>query len=84
MNAILRNGDVLEIGDEVETNFHPTCKGQLFIICEMNKYQYCESGVLVVAHLKGYPERKITGLRVTSAEGDMPIGIDANWFKKIK
>lgn len=82
MNAKLRDGTELEIGDEVETKF-PGCKGHTFIVCEINPYDCCESGTLVVVHLKGDPERKILGLKKHGHE-HWPDGIDACWFSKIK
>lgn len=83
MQAILRDGSVLEIGDEVTTNYHKKCIGLTFIVCEINPYPYCESGTLVVAHLKDDPERRIEGLKVEGRDFGPP-GIDANWFCKVK
>lgn len=78
----LRDKTILTMGDEVQTSFHKSCLGKTFIICEMNDFPGgCESGIMLVVHLKGDPERKITGLK---KEGyDWVEGIDANWFKKL-
>lgn len=81
MKAILRDGTELDIGDEVTTNFRG-CKGHEFVICEINPYDTCESGFMVVAHLKGSPERKIKS--PFAGKDGRPEGMDANWFKKIK
>lgn len=80
--AKLRDGTMLEIGDEVETNLHHTCLGVIFVICEIHPYSHCESGAHVVVHVKGYPEKRIEGKKIPDFESDPP-GIDANWFKKI-
>ena len=78
----LRDGTILNMGDEVETDAYPQCKGQTFVICEMNPWPGgCESGVMVVAHLKGDESRKLKGFKKEGADLG-PEGLDANWFKK--
>jgi hypothetical protein len=72
--AILRDGSKLVIGDEVTTNWHRDCEGQVFVVCEINHKEACESKAMVLAHLKGHPDRILKGIG---------HGLDANWFKKI-
>jgi len=83
MPAKLREGTELNIGDEVETNYHHTCEGRIFVVCEINPWPQCESGAMVVVHLQGHPDRKILGFKKEGLDLG-PDGIDANWFKKIK
>lgn len=81
--AILRDGTILAIGDEVETDYHPSCLGRIFVVYEINPWELCESGSMVVVHLQGHPERKILGFKKEGLHLLGPDGIDANWFKKI-
>lgn len=83
MPAILRDGTVLEIGDEVTTNYHKTCIGQIFIVEAITPYRWCESKTMVLVHLKGDPARKIVGLQKEGIDNHPP-GLDANWFKLLK
>lgn len=77
MTATLRDGETtIDIGDEVETDFHKNCLGRIFVVEEVNPYANCESGFMIVVHLKGHPDRKM--------KGSLGIGIDANWFKIVK
>ena len=78
--AKLRDGSELIIGDEVTTHF-AGCKGYVFVVCEINPYEFCESKSMVVAHLKGYPERVIKSK--FAGDNGRPNGLDANWFKKV-
>jgi len=84
LKATLRDGTTLEIGDEVETNFHKSCMGKIFIVCEIHPYDTCESKSMVVVHLKGEPGRRLEGFKKEGHVSDRPLGIDTNWFKKIK
>lgn len=80
----LRDGTTLTMGDEVSTDFHPTCSGLIFVICEMNPFPgQCESGFMIVVHLKGEPDRKILGFKKEGMDLG-PDGIDGNWFRKIE
>lgn len=80
--AILRDGSTLEIDDEVTTEWHHTCIGTVFVVESITAHPgYCESGFLVVVHMKDDPTRKILGLKKEGKE--FPDGIDANHFKKI-
>jgi len=80
-SAILRDGSRLNLGDEVITNYHESCIGKTFIVCNIIPHAHCESGTLVTVHLKGDEQRKMLGFK---KEGmDFSDGIDANWFKKI-
>jgi len=81
--AILRDGSVLEIGDEVVTKF-PGCDGYTFVVCEINHYEHCESKARVVVHLKDDPSRKILGFKKENYHLNGPDGIDANWFVKVQ
>lgn len=82
MTAIKRDGTELNIGDEVEVvGYHKSCNGNTFIVCEITAYQFCESGFMVVVHLKGEPDRKLLGFK---KEGHVfQDGLDANYFRKI-
>ena len=84
MEAIQRDGTKLFIGDEVvvKPGFHKNCEGRTFVVCEINPYPHCESGTMVVVHLKGSPERKIVGFKKEWHDLG-PDGLDANWFFKI-
>jgi hypothetical protein len=82
--VLLRSGEILRMGDEVTTSWHDNCDGNVFIVCEITPYEYCDSGYMVVAHLKGDPERKIRGFQKEGFVKPGPDGLDANWFKKIK
>lgn len=81
--ATLRNGITLKIGDEVTTNIYPKCVGQVFVIEEMNEYAACDSGVIILAHLKDDPERKLRGFQKEGYVQLKPEGLDANWFEKV-
>lgn len=81
MQATKRDGTILKIGDEVTTKWRG-CEGFVFIISEINPYDSCESGSMVVAHLKGEPERVIKS-KFAGKDG-RPPGLDANWFEKVK
>ena len=83
MVATLRDGSILEIGDEVETSFKG-CAGYLFIVCEINPYDLCESKAMVVVHLKGDPSRKILGFKKEGYIFNGPDGLDANLFRKVQ
>lgn len=76
-------GDTLRPGDEVTTLYHHQCVGQVFVIEEMNAYPCCASGVIVLVHLKGEPDRKLTGFKKEGYVQLKPEGIDANWFRKV-
>lgn len=80
----LRNGEILTLGDEVTTAFHKTCEGKIFVVCEMNPYGHCESGMLIVAHLKDHPERRMEGFARDGYQFQEPAGIDANHFKRVE
>jgi len=80
--AVTREGEELRMGDEVTTNYHKDCAGKIFIVCDIVKYDNCESGFMVVVHLKDFPERKILGLK---KEGHtFQDGLDCNHFNKVK
>lgn len=81
--ATLRDGTTLKINDEVECTAYPQCAGQTFIICEITPWPHCESGFMVVAFLKGDPERKIKGFQKEGIDLG-PAGIDSNHFVKVK
>lgn len=81
--VMTRDGEVLKMGDEVTTDWHEKCVGQTFVICEMNAWSTCESGVLVVAHLKGDPSRRIEGFKKEGIDLG-PSGIDANHYRPAK
>lgn len=74
--ATLRNGDVIDLNEEVTCHFNSKMEGHRFIIFEMTYVENAESKVACKAHLKGFPERVIKTIT--------PEGLDANWFKKIK
>lgn len=81
LTATLRDGTTkITVGDEVETNFHEKCAGVIFIISSIEQYQWCESGFILQAHVKGNPDRV---LKTMEAAG-IPVGLDANWFVLIK
>ena len=83
MIAKTRDGNELSIGDEVEViGYHHTCEGKTFVICEITPYDNCESGAMVLVHLKGEPDRKIVGFQKEGYEFNHPPGLDANYFKK--
>lgn len=67
----------VEIGDEVVTNFF-NCSGFDFVVARIHRSNHCQSGFLVVAHLKGDPSREIRGTVID----DVNYGIDSFWFKK--
>lgn len=73
--ATLRDGSTLTIGSEVETRFHEKCDGVIFVVCKITPYAHCQSGFLVLVHVKDYPERLL--------KSSMSNGIDTNWFTKI-
>ncbi len=75
MKAYLRNADFIEEGDEVLTDFHHTCAGVTFVVEKITPYDVCESGFLVLVHVKDNIERKMAG--------HTGMGLDTNWFKKI-
>ena len=76
MTATTRNGEIISIGDEVETNWSPKCLGVVFVVFEINPFEDCESGHMVNVHVKGLPDRILK-----SSSGS---GLDTNWFKAIK
>jgi hypothetical protein len=78
--AVLRDGTILSVGDEVVTNYHPTCIGKVFIVEEIIPYDYCESKTRVLVHLKDHPERKLYGYD-KDKDSENGYGIDANWYK---
>lgn len=81
--AILRDGSTLEVDDEVTTDFYPQSIDIIFVIESITSHAgYCESGFLVVVHMKDDPARKILGLKKEGRE--FPDGIDANHFKKVQ
>ena len=80
MEAKLRDGTILRIGDDVTSNYRG-CVGHEFTICQINPYESCESGFMVVAHLKGSPDRPIKS--PFAGKDGRPEGIDTNWFKPI-
>lgn len=85
MQAVQRDGTILSICDEVEVKpgFNAKCDGLTFVVCEINPFPgQCESGTMVVVHLKGSPDRKILGFKKKGHDLG-PDGLDANWFKLI-
>lgn len=75
-NAIDRDGNVIRIGDHVSTDFHPSCVDRVFVVFEINRHDNCESGFMILAHLKDSREREIRGVNGQ--------GLDTNWFKVVK
>ena len=81
MKAKLRDGSFIEIGDEVQTDFHKSCIGLTFVVEQISSHETCESGYLVVVALKEDRSKKILGFK---KEGMIfKDGIDANHFRKI-
>lgn len=80
--ATLRDGSFIAIGDEVSTNYHSSCVGQVFIVAEINDCEVCESKSMIVVHLKDFPDRRIEGFKKEGWVKPFPDGLDANWFKK--
>lgn len=80
--AVLRDGTELHVGEEVTTDIYSKCVGQVFVVEEINPYEYCESGTMIIVHLKSDPERKMLGFKKEGWVKPGPDGIDANWFKK--
>jgi hypothetical protein len=78
----LEDGTILKMGDEVETDLYPQCAGHTFIICQMTPWEHCASKVMVLAHLKGNPERKLVGFKKEGRDLG-PEGIDAGHFKLV-
>lgn len=75
-SAIDRHGNVVRLADEVETNYHPNCIGRVFVVSEIIPWDNCESGFMILAHLKDSRERVIRGVNGQ--------GLDTNWFKVVK
>jgi len=73
--AKTRDGIVISLGDEVETNWSPKCDGVIFVVCEITPYDICESKFMLNVHVKGSPDRKL--------KASSPLGFDTNHFKKI-
>ena len=65
-------------GDEVECSFKG-CKNDTFIVARVHKCSSCGSQALVVAHLKGDPEREIKGMIID----EINYGLDSGWFRKV-
>lgn len=64
---------VISLGDTVLTDYHPACVGCVFVVTRITPYGYCESGHMVLVHLKDEPERTL--------QGKLGLGLDTNWFK---
>lgn len=67
-------------GEEVTTEFHENCIGQTFVVARVHSANNCGSKFLVVAHLKGFPDREIKGVIID----EVNFGIDSAWFKKVQ
>lgn len=80
--ALTRHGVVITIGDEVGTDWHHTCIGKVFIVETITPFELCESGFMIVAHLKTDPTRKLLGMKFEGVTKKIPDGLDSNWFKK--
>ena len=77
MIAKKRNGETIEVGDEVTTNWTSHCEGKVFVVEKITShFNLCESGHLVLVHLKEDVERKLKGFTGN--------GIDTNHFTKVK
>ena len=75
MTAKTRDGQEINIGSEVTTEWHKTCIGNVFVVFQIIEYACCESGFLVNVHLKGDPTRIMK-----TSDG---LGLDTNWFKLV-
>lgn len=73
--AIQRDGTELRVGDLVETDYHSKCAGVIFEVEKLTPWETCESGMMVLVHVQGSPDRKL--------KTSWPEGLDANWFKKL-
>ena len=81
LNAKIRDGSIIGIGDEVVTDFYKACIGLIFVVEQITTHDTCESGTLVVAALKDDRSKKLLGLK---KEGlTFKDGIDANHFRKV-
>lgn len=65
-------------GDEVSCSFRG-CAKDAFEVVRVHASNNCQSGYLVVAHLKGDPARDIRGTIIDGVN----YGIDSGWFSKI-
>ena len=77
-----RNGEVFNVGDTVRCLLYKKLLHEEFVVESITEnLGGCESGFMVVAHLKSDPSKRIVGFK---KEGrDFMDGIDANWFEKI-
>lgn len=64
--------------DEVVCSFQG-CSGSKFTVARVHTCNNCMSGFLVVAYLKGAPDREIKGTIIDGVN----YGIDAGWFTVI-
>jgi hypothetical protein len=53
------------------------CKGHFFIVKRIHTSNTCASGFLIVAHLKGSPDREIKDGTIIDG---VNYGIDSGWF----
>jgi len=82
MNQVkLRDGSILVIGDEVQTDFYKSCIDFTFVVEQITPHDTCESGCLVVAALKEDRSKKLLGFKKDGLT--FKDGIDANHFRKI-
>ncbi len=82
VQAIKRDGDVLQVGDNVRCLLYKKLLQEEFVVESITEnLGGCESGFMVVAHLKSDPSKRIVGMK--KEEHNFVDGIDANWFEKI-
>lgn len=62
-------------GDPVSCSYQG-CVGNKFTVAKVHTSNNCMSGFLVVAHLKGAPDREIKGTIIDNVN----YGIDATYF----
>lgn len=89
--AIKSDGSVIRVGDEVEAKmitgngkemwYSKHCEGVIFVVEEITRYSQCSCGYMVLAHLKGSPDRKLMGVKFEGMQ--FPDGLSADWFMKI-
>ncbi|HNU15328.1 MAG TPA: hypothetical protein PKI55_12815 [Chitinophagaceae bacterium] len=82
IQAVKRDGSVIQVGDDVRCLLYKKLLQEEFVVESITENPGgCESGFMVVVHLKSDPSKKIVGYK---KEGRNFIdGIDANWFEKI-
>jgi hypothetical protein len=71
--------NVVQVGDEVTCSY-PQCEGHTFVVSKVSESNNCYSKFLVVAHLKGSPDREIRGIVIDGIH----YGIDMSYFKLIE